>query len=290
MSGTVLTAREPAHRMLVRLRAGPGRGAWACRASSGPDVGRLAQRRQADGLGRTSGPGGAELPGPPSKIGREAPPCTTAARSWSAATRPASGGSRRPAPRTRCARSPGRPRSSRGTGSAGSSGGGDGPTTGAALARCGAVYLHATGALAVTLARHVMRVASVHLLDELGLVEAIWRVEVHRFPATVTMDAHGVSLHARRAGGERWRRSPALSLCSPSTGLGRASPAVSRIVRVTGASSPSASPSSPPAALASPQPRRTAAARYRAACPHTHRPGTSRGPRATSGPAPRPGA
>ena len=55
--------------------------------------------------------------------------------------------------------------------------GGDGPTTGAALARCGAVYLHATGALAVTLAHHVMRVASVHLLDELGLVEAIgaWR-------------------------------------------------------------------------------------------------------------------
>ncbi len=77
--------------------------------------------------------------------------------------------------------------------------GGMGAATGAALARLGAVYLHATGALAVTLARHVERVVSVHLLDELGLVEAIWRVEVRGFPATVTMDAHGVSLHARRA-------------------------------------------------------------------------------------------
>jgi fumarate hydratase class I len=74
--------------------------------------------------------------------------------------------------------------------------GGMGPGTGAALARHGAVYLHATGALAVTLARHVTRVVSVHLLDELGLVEAIWRVEVRGFPATVTMDAHGVNLHA----------------------------------------------------------------------------------------------
>ncbi len=77
--------------------------------------------------------------------------------------------------------------------------GGMGPATGAVLARSGAVYLHATGALAVTLARHVTRVAAVHLLDELGLVEALWRVEVRGFPATVTMDAHGVSLHARRA-------------------------------------------------------------------------------------------
>jgi fumarate hydratase class I len=77
--------------------------------------------------------------------------------------------------------------------------GGMGAGTGAALARFGAVYLHATGALAVTLARHVTQVASVHLLDELGLVEAIWRAEVRGYPATVTMDAHGVSLHARKA-------------------------------------------------------------------------------------------
>jgi len=75
--------------------------------------------------------------------------------------------------------------------------GGMGPRTLAALVAHGAVYLHVVGGLAVTLARHVVRVHGVHLLDELGVTEAVWDVEVADFPAVVTMDAHGESLHAR---------------------------------------------------------------------------------------------
>jgi len=75
--------------------------------------------------------------------------------------------------------------------------GGMGPRTLAALREHGAVYLHAVGGLAVTLARRVVRVHGVHMLDELGVTEAIWDVEVAGFPAVVTMDAHGESLHAR---------------------------------------------------------------------------------------------
>jgi fumarate hydratase subunit beta len=75
--------------------------------------------------------------------------------------------------------------------------GGMGPRTLAALREHGAVYLHAVGGLAVTLARRVTRVHGVHLLDELGVTEAIWDVELKDFPAVVTMDAHGETLHAR---------------------------------------------------------------------------------------------
>jgi fumarate hydratase class I len=77
--------------------------------------------------------------------------------------------------------------------------GGMGPRTLAALREHGAVYLHAMGGLAVTLARRVTRVHGVHMLDELGVTEAIWDVEVKDFPAVVTMDAHGETLHARAA-------------------------------------------------------------------------------------------
>jgi fumarate hydratase class I len=80
--------------------------------------------------------------------------------------------------------------------------GGMGPRTLAALAAHGSVYLHAVGGLAVTLARWVTRVVDVHKLDELGVPEAIWLVEVEGFPAVVTMDAHGDSLHAPLAEGE----------------------------------------------------------------------------------------
>jgi fumarate hydratase class I len=41
----------------------------------------------------------------------------------------------------------------------------------------------------------VTRVLDVHKLDEFGVPEAIWLVEVRDFPAVVTMDAHGESLH-----------------------------------------------------------------------------------------------
>jgi fumarate hydratase class I len=75
--------------------------------------------------------------------------------------------------------------------------GGMGPRTLAALRAHGAVYLHAASGLAVTLARHVARVHRVHGLDALGVTDAIWEIELDAFPAVVTMDAHGETLHAR---------------------------------------------------------------------------------------------
>jgi len=74
--------------------------------------------------------------------------------------------------------------------------GGMGRATLDALRAQGAVYLHAPSSLAVTLARSVVKVHGVHLLDELGVAEAIWDLEVRGLPAVVTMDAHGESLHA----------------------------------------------------------------------------------------------
>jgi fumarate hydratase class I len=70
-----------------------------------------------------------------------------------------------------------------------------GPRTLAALKTHGAVYLHAVGGLAVVLARFVTKVHGVLKLDEFGVPEAIWQIEVKDFPAVVTMDAHGASLH-----------------------------------------------------------------------------------------------
>jgi fumarate hydratase class I len=74
--------------------------------------------------------------------------------------------------------------------------GGMGPKTLAALQKHGAVYLHAIGGLAVVLGQCVKRVLSVHRLEELGPAEAMWQLEVKDFPAVITMDAHGNSLHA----------------------------------------------------------------------------------------------
>lgn len=78
--------------------------------------------------------------------------------------------------------------------------GGMGPRTLAALRAQGAVYLHAADGLAVTLARRVTRVHAVHLLDELGVADAMWEVELADFPAVVTMDAHGETLHGGALG------------------------------------------------------------------------------------------
>ncbi len=78
--------------------------------------------------------------------------------------------------------------------------GGMGPRTLAALALHGAAYLHVAGSLAVTLARRVVHVHGVHLLDELGVTDAIWEVEVEDFPAVVSMDAHGETLHGALGG------------------------------------------------------------------------------------------
>ena len=75
--------------------------------------------------------------------------------------------------------------------------GGMGPATLEACVRLGAVYLHAVGGAAVSLASRIARVVEVRMLEELGPPEAFWVLEVEGFPAVVTMDSHGESLHDR---------------------------------------------------------------------------------------------
>ena len=74
--------------------------------------------------------------------------------------------------------------------------GGMGPKTLAGLSEHGAVYLHAVGGAAQVLARAIPRVEKVFMLSEFGVPEALWVIEVERFPVMVTMDSHGKSLHA----------------------------------------------------------------------------------------------
>jgi fumarate hydratase subunit beta len=73
--------------------------------------------------------------------------------------------------------------------------GGMGEKTLEACRTHGAAYLHAVGGAAVFLAAFIRRVREVLLLDELGAPEAFWILEVEDFPAIVTMDSHGSSLH-----------------------------------------------------------------------------------------------
>jgi fumarate hydratase subunit beta len=73
--------------------------------------------------------------------------------------------------------------------------GGMGQGTLDACREFGAVYLHAVGGAAVYLSRFIRRVREVLLLEELGTPEAFWVLEVEDFPAVVTMDASGGSLH-----------------------------------------------------------------------------------------------
>ena len=69
-----------------------------------------------------------------------------------------------------------------------------GAKTLAALKDAGAVYLNAIGGAAQFYARTIDRVEGVSLL-EFGTPEAMWHLEVTDFPALVTMDANGNSLH-----------------------------------------------------------------------------------------------
>lgn len=73
--------------------------------------------------------------------------------------------------------------------------GGMGAKTLAACKEFGAVYLHAVGGAGAVIASSVKRVLEVRKLEEFGVPEAFWVIEVDRFPAIVTMDAHGKSLH-----------------------------------------------------------------------------------------------
>lgn len=73
--------------------------------------------------------------------------------------------------------------------------GGMGRQTLNALKENGCVYLHTIGGAAVYLADRVKRVVDVWKLEEFGETEAMWVFDVKEFPAIVTMDAHGRSLH-----------------------------------------------------------------------------------------------
>jgi len=77
--------------------------------------------------------------------------------------------------------------------------GGMGPKTLAACEENGCVYLHAIGGAAQVLAERIKKVLNVYFLEEFGSPEAIWELEVDKFPAVVTMDSHGRSLHAEVA-------------------------------------------------------------------------------------------
>ena len=58
------------------------------------------------------------------------------------------------------------------------------------------VYFHAIGGAASFLAQTVQKVLGVYKLEEFGVPEAMWVIEVKNFPVVVTMDAHGVSKHS----------------------------------------------------------------------------------------------
>jgi fumarate hydratase class I len=64
----------------------------------------------------------------------------------------------------------------------------------AGLKESGAVYLNAIGGAAQFYARCIEAVEGVSLM-EFGTPEAMWHLRVRDFPAIVTMDAHGNSLH-----------------------------------------------------------------------------------------------
>jgi tartrate/fumarate subfamily iron-sulfur-dependent hydro-lyase beta chain len=65
----------------------------------------------------------------------------------------------------------------------------------AACKQFGCVYLHAIGGAAQVLAECITNVRGVYLMEKFGAPEAIWELQVERFPAVVTMDANGNSLH-----------------------------------------------------------------------------------------------
>jgi fumarate hydratase class I len=73
--------------------------------------------------------------------------------------------------------------------------GGMGERTVAACKEFGCAYLHAVGGAAQVLAECVKKVRNVYFLEQFGSPEAVWELEVENFPAVVTIDAHGNSLH-----------------------------------------------------------------------------------------------
>lgn len=73
--------------------------------------------------------------------------------------------------------------------------GGMGDKTIKAMKRYGCVYFSTIGGAGTYLAERIEKVLDVWMLDEFGIVEAMWIFEVEDFPAIVTIDAYGKSLH-----------------------------------------------------------------------------------------------
>ncbi len=72
--------------------------------------------------------------------------------------------------------------------------GGMGPNTLKACHEQPAVYFHAIGGAATLIAESVKEVVTVYKM-EFGVPEAMWVIRVEDFPAVVTMDSHGQSIH-----------------------------------------------------------------------------------------------
>ena len=73
--------------------------------------------------------------------------------------------------------------------------GGMGDKTLEACKQHGCIYLHGIGGAAQVLAQCIKKVSNVYMMEKFGAPEAIWEFEVENFPAVVTMDSHGGSLH-----------------------------------------------------------------------------------------------
>ena len=73
--------------------------------------------------------------------------------------------------------------------------GGMGPKTQAALQKNGAVFAAYTGGAGAMAAKMITKVSDVYYLDELGMPESVWILDVEEFgPLRVAMDRHGQSL------------------------------------------------------------------------------------------------
>jgi fumarate hydratase class I len=88
--------------------------------------------------------------------------------------------------------------------------GGMGEKTRKACQEHGCVYLHAIGGAAQIYAACVKGVRNVYL-KEFGSPEAVWEMAVADFPAVVTIDSHGRSLHAEVGDDSKTRLAAALA-------------------------------------------------------------------------------
>lgn len=86
--------------------------------------------------------------------------------------------------------------------------GGMGANTIEACRKFGCVYLQAVGGAAALIAKRVVRVKGVSMLEEFGATEAVWEFEVEKLEAVVGIDAQGGDLFAetRKASEDALRR------------------------------------------------------------------------------------